>query len=39
MHIAKFAYHNLKSGILKEMFTDYDADADSKLKTDLYEVL
>lgn len=36
MHIAKFTFQNLKQGILKEMFTDYDAEADSKLKIDLY---
>lgn len=37
--MAKFLYQNLTKGLLKDMFTDHDALQDSKLKTNLYEVL
>ena len=39
VHMAKFLYQNLTKGLLKDMFTDHDALQDSKLKTNLYEVL
>ena len=39
VHMAKFVYQNLTKGILKDMFTDHDAQQDSKLKTNLFEVL
>lgn len=39
VHMAKFVYSNLTKGIMKDMFTDHDANQDSKLKTGLYEVL
>lgn len=39
VHMAKFVYQNLTKGILKDMFTDHDAQQDSKLKVNLFEVL
>lgn len=38
-HMAKFVYQNLTKGILKDMFTDHDANEESKMKTGLFEVL
>lgn len=38
-HMGKHMYQNLKGGFFKDMFTDYDADEPSKMKTGLYEVL
>lgn len=38
-HMGKHMYENLTKGFFKDMFTDYDADEKSKMKTGLYELL
>jgi len=38
-HMARFVYSNLSKGLFKDMFADNDDEQDSKLKTDMYEVL
>ena len=37
--MGKHMYQNLKGHFFKDMFTDYDEDEPSKMKTGLYEIL